>query len=112
MDHLLEQLARSLDDHALSPTEKQGLRSLLAERPLRPDQLRQVRNRAFDLVMDKVRGPVDAAAMPALVKWLSDIVRLLDQSMQVEPVETEVWFSPGEDCRDAVIGRADDTPRR
>lgn len=112
METLLEQLARSLDDHALSPTEKQGLRALLSERPLRPDQLRQVRNRAFDLVMEKVRGPADSSAMPAMVKWLGDIVRLLDQALHVEPVETEVWFSPGEECRKAVIGHLDSCRRR
>lgn len=112
MDALLEHLARSLDDHVLSTPEKQALQALLRERPLRPDQLRQVRNRAFDLVMDQVRVLENGAAMPALVKWLGEIVKLLDQALQVEPVETEVWFSPGEECRDAIISHLEGARRR
>ncbi len=112
MDTLLEQLARSLDDRVLSTVEKHALQALLRERPLRPDQLRQLRNRAFELVMDQVRAPPDPAAMPALVKWLEGIVRLLDQALHSEPVETEVWFSPGEACRKAVIGHLESCRRR
>ncbi|GMU44724.1 MAG: nuclease [Xanthomonadales bacterium] len=103
MDALLAQLAASLDDVVLSTAEKHALQADLRARPLRPDQLRQLRNHAFELVLERVREAAGGAAMPALVQWLSDIVKLLDQALHTEPVETEVWFSPGEECRDAVI---------
>lgn len=109
MDTLLEQLACSFDDRVLSTVKKHTLRASLRERRLRPDQLR---NRAFELVMDQVRAPPDPAAMPALVKWLEGIVRLLGQALHSEPVETEVWFSPGEACRKAVIGHLESCRRR
>ncbi|MBL8244028.1 MAG: hypothetical protein JNL89_07560, partial [Rhodanobacteraceae bacterium] len=93
MTPLLTRITASLDDQVLSTEEKHALQAHLREQPLRPDQLRQLRNHAFDLVMDKVRGLDSGASMPALVKWLAEVVKLLDQSLQQEPVETEVWFS-------------------
>jgi len=112
MDALLETLTRSLDDDVLSTAEKHALQAVLRGRPLRPDQLRQLRNHAFELVMDKVRLLENGATMPALVKWLGEIVKLLDLALHSEPVETEVWFSPGEDCRDAIISHLEGARRR
>lgn len=112
MTPLLTRITASLDDQVLSTEEKHALQAHLREQPLRPDQLRQLRNHAFDLVMDKVRGLDSGASMPALVKWLAEVVKLLDQSLQQEPVETEVWFSPGDQCRDAVISHLDSARRR
>lgn len=104
MQALLERLELSIADNVLTTAEKHALAADLRARPLRLDQLRQLRNHAFELVLERARDPLQAAAMPALVKWLNDVVKLLDQVATPVQIETEVWFSPGEECREALIG--------
>lgn len=106
METLLSQLELSLADQVLSTAEKHALLALLRQRPMRTDQLRQLRNRAFDLVLEHARDPAQAAQMPRLVEWISDVVRLLDQvAAPAVELETRVWFSPGPECRDAILGQ-------
>jgi cardiolipin hydrolase len=104
MQTLLEGLELSIADALLTTAEKHALAADLRARPLRIDQLRQVRNHAFELVLARAREPSQAAAMPALVKWLNDVVKVIDQAATPVPIKTEVWFSPGEECRTALIG--------
>lgn len=103
MQSLLDRIDRSIDDAVLTTAEKHALVADLAARPWRIDQLRQLRNHAFELVLARARDPLQAAAMPALVKWLNEIVKVLDQTLLPVQIETEVWFSPGAECRAAVI---------
>lgn len=105
MDELLQQLEATLADLSLSTAEKHALLALLRERPRRADQLRQLRNRAFELVLERSRQPEQLADMPKLVGWVSDVVRMLDQASPSVDLQTEVWFSPGPDCRNALIGQ-------
>lgn len=101
---LLIQLERSIADAELTTAEKQTLVADLRQRPLRPDQLSQLRNHAFALVLERARQPDPQGGMPALVKWLSEVVKVLDQARSdVAMVDTEVWFSPGTECRDAIL---------
>lgn len=104
MQALLERLERSIDDAVLTTAEKHALAAGLKARPLRIDQLRQLRNHAFELVLTRARDPLQAATMPALIKWLNDVVKVLDQALPSVQIETEVWFSPGSECRAALIG--------
>jgi mitochondrial cardiolipin hydrolase len=103
MQTLLDQLERSIEDALLTTAEKRELTAALGERPLRIEQLRQLRNHAFDLVMQRARSPVAAADVPDLLKWLNEVVKVIDQAATQVAVDTRVWFSPGNDCRDAVI---------
>ena len=104
MQALLERLERSIDDAVLTTAEKHALAADLKARPLRIDQLRQLRNHAFELVLTRARDPLQVATMPALIKWLNDVVKVLDQALPSVQIETEVWFSPGSECRAALIG--------
>lgn len=101
---LLDQLTRSIADAELTNAEKQTLVADLRQRPLRADQLSQLRNHAFDLVLERARQPDPAGAMPALVGWLADVVKVLDQARPpAAAIQTEVCFSPGSECRDAIL---------
>ncbi len=94
-DGLDQQLRDSLLDLKLSNEERDELRQLGSE--LGPDQVRYLRNRAFDLVRELALA--DAAnTLPAL-KWLEQVVKTLDVS--AAPVRTlaSAHFSPGEECR-------------
>ncbi|MEZ5466347.1 MAG: phospholipase D-like domain-containing protein [Lysobacterales bacterium] len=103
MQTLLDQLERSIADAVLSSAEKRALAAALHERPLRIEQLRQLRNHSFDLVLQRSRDPAQAVLMPELIKWLGEVVKVVDQAAAQVAVDTRVWFSPGDDCRDAVI---------
>lgn len=103
MQALLDRIDRSIDDAVLTTPEKHALVADLSARPWRIDQLRQLRNHAFELVLARARDPAQAATMPALVKWLNEVVKVLDQFAAPVVIETEVWFSPGAECRAAVI---------
>ena len=90
-----QQLRDSLVDLKLSNEERDELRQLGSD--LGPDQVRYLRNRAFDLVRDLTLN--DAAnALPAL-KWLEQVIKTLDAaSAPPRPAVASAHFSPGEDC--------------
>ena len=91
-----QQLRDSLVDLKLSNEERDELRQLGTD--LGPDQVRYLRNRAFDLVRDLTLS--DAAnALPAL-KWLEQVIKTLDSVGSAPRVEhASAHFSPGESCR-------------
>src|SRR5690606_42033632 len=93
--HLDRQLRDSLADLKLSNEERDELRQLGSD--LGPDQVRYLRNRAFDLVRDlALTDP--ANVLPAL-KWLEQVVRTLDlAATPLRPAVASAHFSPGEDC--------------
>lgn len=112
MQTLLDRLELSIADNVLTTAEKHALASDLKQRPWRIDQLRQVRNHAFALVLERARAESAPAAMPALVNWLSDVVKVIDQVAAPAEVTTEVCFSPGEACRKAVISNLNGCRKR
>lgn len=94
-----QQLRDSLQDLKLDQTERNELRQLGED--LRPDQIRYLRNRAFELVRELVRNqPTEAD--PAL-KWLEQVVRTLETSTFQVPDVASACFSPGESCRRKII---------
>lgn len=99
MDALLARLEASLADLRLADDEKRALVAALREASPPEEGLRQLRNRAFELV----RGHVADADALALLKWLEGVVRALDVGRApVGVVRTEVFFSPGQDCLNLI----------
>lgn len=98
MHQLQARLATTFADRTLDVAEKQALAALA--QTLTRDDLRFLRNRAFDLA----RGPIaegSADAMPSF-RWLEQVIRALDTSSPDE-VPSAAWFSPGQDCRRAIL---------
>ena len=93
--HLDQQLRDSLQDLKLSNEERDELRQLGSE--LSADQVRYLRNRAFDLVRELSLAD-SANVLPAL-KWLEQVVKTLDISVVPVRDMASAHFSPGEDCR-------------
>ncbi len=92
-------LEQSLTDLRLSDEERAQLREASAE--LNTDRLSFIRNRAFKLV--KARCETDSAADIAALSWLERLLKTLDQAREQAVVHSEAFFSPGSDCRDAII---------
>ena len=96
-DGLDRQLRDSLADLKLSNEERDELRQLGSE--LAPDQVRFLRNRAFDLVRELVLVEEQGERIAAL-KWLEQVVRTLEEVDAAAPrSRASAYFSPGEECR-------------
>ena len=115
LDTALEQC---LADHRLSPGESTALNAVLQEVRSDPSKLARIRNYAFELVARErslSAGGIDESAFT----WLQQVITLAQRSqlselkaIQQEEVEVRAWFSPGNDCRNAIlrnIGQAHET---
>lgn len=97
MEALLARLQASFEDGRMADDEKQGMALLLETVSPSPEQMRRLRNRAFDLVRERLYQDVSQA--PLLVKWLEGVVKVLENSGVVHHAEpSQVYFSPGMTC--------------
>ncbi|TDM08854.1 MAG: nuclease [Ideonella sp. MAG2] len=105
IEALRQQLELSLADVRLSDDEKRALTDSLRTAQLPEEGLRRLRNQAFELVRQHLQAlePEDPLA---LVRWLEGVMRALDVSRTAGGAyRAQAWFSPGEDCRDAIVGQ-------
>lgn len=94
MSELDRALRDSIADGTLDAEEKFELRELGAH--LDRDRVRQLRNRAFDLVRERwAQPPADPLA---LLRWLEQVVKTLDAVAEPPVVEAQAFFAPGDDC--------------
>ncbi len=99
---LLVQIEQSLADERLSDDERRELTRALREASPPEEGLRQLRNRAFELVRQR---HADADAL-GLLKWLEGVMRAFDVARApIGTVRTQAWFSPGTDCLDAIVAQ-------
>lgn len=105
IETLREQLEASLADVRLSDDEKRALTEALRAAQLPEEGLRHLRNRAFELVRQHLEA-VDPAQPEAVVRWLDGVMRVLDVSRTAGgSYRSQAWFSPGDDCRNAILGQ-------
>lgn len=100
---LRQQLEDSLADVRLSDDEKRALTDTLRSAQLPEEGLRRLRNQAFELVRQNLD---EADPSDPLVRWLEGVVRALDVSRTAGgSYRAQAWFSPGDDCRNAIVGQ-------
>jgi len=106
MNDLLARLGDTLADDRLSDDEKRGLVQALREASPPEEGLRQLRNRAFDLVRDRLAAGSDADPL-GLLRWLEGVVRALDVGRTGESGKphASASFSPGPACLQAIQGQ-------
>lgn len=92
-----EILARTLDDFRISRSEAKALKAVLAD--VDPEQLPALRSRAFAAA----RVAADERHAGLVFDWLEAMTKLLIPR-QSDPVKSDACFSPGEDCRNRIIG--------
>lgn len=93
---LIEHLKKSLEDDHFSKPEKNDLKILLQDESIDPEMLNTLRVKIFELGNQKA----NANNYPLVMQWIKDTNNVL-QNRQASP--SEVFFSPGEDCRNAII---------
>jgi phosphatidylserine/phosphatidylglycerophosphate/cardiolipin synthase-like enzyme len=101
LPELLAQLDATLADARLSDDERRVLVHTLREASPPEDGLRQLRNRAFDLVRARTADPEQLS----LLKWLEGVVRAIDTGRGTDSgmaVRSQAFFSPGTACLQAI----------
>ncbi len=95
-DLLIKELEESLEDGFLSRREKKSLRELLGTTYLNDQQLGQLRKKVFDLATAKA----DASNFRVIIEWIEKTLHTIGNHRQFN---NSVLFSPGTDCRNAII---------
>lgn len=92
-----EILARTLDDCRVSRGEAKAIKAIIAETD--PGQLPLLRSRAFAAA----RGATEERHAGQVLDWLEAVIKLLVPRSD-DGVKSDACFSPGEDCRNRIIG--------
>ena len=93
-DALDRSLRESAQDFTLDAGEKLELRELGQQ--LDAGRIRFLRNRAFDIARDAMRG--EPGATLEVLRWLEQVVKTLDAADEAAPVVSSAYFSPGDTC--------------
>ena len=101
VDSLLLQIQSSLDDIRFGDDEKHAFAQALEGTHPGDELRRRLRNRAFDLVRERLfQGE---SRVVELVKWLEGVAKVLDGGqVNTKAIESHAYFSPGLSCLDAV----------
>ena len=97
-------LAETLEDRRFSRPERQALREIALASKSAAD-LEAIRHLAFEIARNALTSPDDAP----VVQWLEDVVKALREggAASSRPSVASAYFSPGEDCRRAIVGLLD-----
>ena len=93
-DALDRSLRESAQDFTLDAGEKLELRELGQQ--LDAGRIRFLRNRAFDIARDAMRG--EPVATLEVLRWLEQVVKTLDVAGETATVVSSAYFSPGDTC--------------
>ena len=95
-----ELLKRTLSDFRLSRGEKRIVADLAEEAERAGLDLDFLRHRAFALAQEELRDPQSKQ----VVEWLEDVIKVLRPKPPEEPPRPRVYFSPGDECLNAIRG--------
>jgi len=98
-----ELLRRTLADFRLSRGERRIVADMAEEAESAGLDLDFVRHRAFALAQEELRDPT----IKQVVEWLEDVIKVLRPKPPKEPPRPRVYFSPGDDCLNAIRGLLD-----
>ena len=97
-----QQLRESFADLNLDNAERDELRELGTI--LDPERTRFLRNRAFDLVRQIVTdNDLDKTMLLQALKWLEQVNKTLNLSLEQQRITSQAYFTPGNDCRNEII---------
>lgn len=95
------EIANSISDEVLISSEKKEIKKLLKE--LSPDKnlCAVLRSEIFDLAHSNISDQ----NFPAVVQWLEEMNKVLLTVQKEEGVNERVYFSPGEECLNAILNQ-------
>lgn len=98
-EKLREMLVATLQDARLSRGEKSALRQIFDHVAPTEQELSNYRRVAFEVARDGLQG----TAPEAIVNWLEDVVRVIENRSSIDQSETEAWFSPDRECHSRIV---------
>lgn len=99
MRSIIQHLEDSLADTVLSKAEKVELKSLVNNHSLSDQDISVLRSKIYSLAMEKAT----AENFSFIIDWIKAANNALITSSQGS--SADVFFSPGEECRNAIINR-------
>jgi cardiolipin hydrolase len=99
-DELDDILHKTLDDLRLSRTERRALGEVFLDLRLDNEDRAFIRHRVFAIARDHIRAP----RQRQVLEWAEEVIKLLHSKLERDPTISEVYFSPGDECR-MQIGR-------
>lgn len=101
-------LASTLEDRRLSRGERQTLRAVVADAKS-PLEREAIRSKAFAVARAALANPTDSAVFD----WLEEVIKATkDDAAPIAARDVaSAHFSPGEDCRRAIVGLLDRSKR-
>ena len=100
-------LAETLEDYRLSRGERAALRQVFAETQLDDRQRAFVRHRVFAQAQEAIAGRTEQQ----ILAWVENTLKALQASAGDRGSRADVYFSPGEDCLNALIRALDEVTK-
>lgn len=101
-NQLDQQLRETFSDLNLNNTERDQLREL--GEILDPERIRYLRNRAFDLVREIIQDTQpDKTTLLQALKWLEQVNKTLNLTLEQQRIDAHAYFTPGDDCRNKIM---------
>jgi len=94
-DELDDILVKTLDDLRLSRTERRALGQVFVDLKLNDEDRAFIRHRVFALAREHIRQPNQRR----ILEWAEEVIKLLHSKLERDPTISEVYFSPGDECR-------------
>lgn len=103
MQELKDFFEESFEDTHLSKQERKAFDKLLEEYSLNPSQVGALRSKIFDIARTSFSSSEDLKVM----EWLERAVKLISKRQNSEAKPSKVYFTPGEDARNAIASEID-----
>ncbi|NJL11860.1 MAG: DUF1669 domain-containing protein [Microscillaceae bacterium] len=99
IEAILDLFEKTFEDRQLTRGERQALSQILQDTTLSPQNIGYLRNQIFTFAKEHL---LSFSAIQVL-DWLEKANKLLASQQKVELRPAEAYFSPGEECRQALL---------
>lgn len=99
MEDIIAHLQASIEDEFFSKAERRTLKAIVSDRPLDQHQLNFLRSKIYELA----NARVTPQNYQFIIEWIKSANSALLTSSALTPETSDVYFSPGDACRTAII---------
>ncbi|UTW66470.1 DUF1669 domain-containing protein [bacterium SCSIO 12643] len=99
MNTVIQLIKDSIEDHALTRSEKRILKETIIEKRFDKRELHILRSEIFKIA----RSQTDLIPTPNLIDWIESVTKLTLVLDDEKIEKSRVYFSPGSECKNAII---------
>ncbi len=97
LKQLINNYEQTFDDANFSRNEKNAIKQIIKEMELETNDINFIRNKIFDIA----RSAIHTENSPLVLDWVETANKTLN--IDSASFEEEAFFSPGDDCVDAIV---------